>query len=642
VNGLATAAGPSAPTPQATIGARTAPVLTVQGLRFKDLNRNGKLDPYEDWRLPAKQRATDLTARMTLAEKVGAMMHSTLPGRGGSIGRSDEGYDIAAAGALITQKHVTSFITRLALPAARFAEENNKVQAVAENTRLGIPIAISSDPRNHFQYVLGASESGAGFSQWPEPLGFAAIGDDELVRRFADIARQEYRAVGIHIALSPQADLATEPRWPRATGTFGSDAATVGRLVGAYVEGFQNGRAGLGPQSVAAVVKHWVGYGAEPDGFDAHNYYGRFARLNDEQFAQHVRAFEGAFQAHVAGVMPAYPIIQGVTLDGRPLEPVAPGYNRQLLTDLLRARHGFSGVILSDWAITRDCDASCTSPTADKPQLPPSIATPWGVEQLTRQQRFVKGVQAGLDQFGGTDEVEPLIAAVKSGQVREDRLNESAQRILTQKFELGLFENPYVDAAQAAQIVGSPAFQQAADAVQRRAQVLLENKGVLPLQPSHKKLYVHGFDAKLAASYGLTVVADPKNADVAIVRVTTPAEKLHPHHFFGTRQNEGRLDFRDGDPDYEALKAAAARVPTIVCAYLDRPAILTNVKDLAAALIANFGASDAAVLDVITGRAKAEGKLPFELPSSLAAVAAQSPGGADDSPNPLYPRGFGR
>lgn len=150
---------------QPTISAREVPVISVQGLRFKDLNRNGELDSYEDWRLPPGQRAADVTARMTLAEKVGTMMHSTLPGHGGTVGRSDEGYDLAAAGTLIRQKHVNGFITRLALPAPRFAEENNRVQALAEGPRLGIPISISSDPRNHFQYVLGASESGAGFSQ---------------------------------------------------------------------------------------------------------------------------------------------------------------------------------------------------------------------------------------------------------------------------------------------------------------------------------------------------------------------------------------------------------------------------------------------------------------------------------------------
>jgi beta-glucosidase len=137
------------------------------------------------------------------------------------------------------------------------------------------------------------------------------------------------------------------------------------------------------------------------------------------------------------------------------------------------------------------------------------------------------------------------------------------------------------------------------------------------------------------------VVENPGQADLAIVRAVTPSDKLHPYHFFGSRQNEGRLDFRDGDPAYEAIKAAASAVPTIVAVNMDRPAILTNIRDKAAALIVTFGASDAALLDVVTGKAVARGRLPFELPSSMAAVAAQDPAVPDDSAQPLYPRGAG-
>jgi beta-glucosidase len=126
-----------------------------------------------------------------------------------------------------------------------------------------------------------------------------------------------------------------------------------------------------------------------------------------------------------------------------------------------------------------------------------------------------------------------------------------------------------------------------------------------------------------------------------LIRTRTPSEKLHPHHFFGMRQNEGRLDFRDGDADFEAIRRAAAAVPTLVAVNMDRPAILTNLRDHAAVLLVIFGASDAAVLDVITGRAKPRGKLPFELPSSMAAVEAQDPAQPDDSARPLYPRGAG-
>lgn len=109
----------------------------------------------------------------------------------------------------------------------------------------------------------------------------AAIGSRRLVRRFANIARQEYLAVGIREALSPQADLATEPRWPRINGTFGEDAWLARRLVRAYVEGFQGGRRGVGRDSVASVVKHWTAYGASENGFDQHNAYAKYSRVQD-------------------------------------------------------------------------------------------------------------------------------------------------------------------------------------------------------------------------------------------------------------------------------------------------------------------------------------------------------------------------
>ena len=577
---------------------------------------------------------------MTLDEKAGAMMHDTLPGLGALTGASGQGYDLAAIERTIDTKHVNSFITRLQLPPAQLAEQNNRIQAIAERTRLGIPLTISTDPRNHFQYVPGATNSGGGFSQWPETLGFAAIGDRDLVRRFGDIARQEYRAVGIHMALSPQADLATEPRWPRTTGTFGSRADVVSDLVGAYIQGFQHGKDGVSADGVAAIVKHWVGYGAQPNGFDAHNYYGRSAKLSDASFAQHVAAFQGALDAHAAGVMPAYPIIEGIRINGKAVEAVAPGYNRQLLTELLRGRYKYSGLILSDWAITRDCPENCSAPTAGNRQQPLAIATPWGVEKLSRVERFAKGVEAGLDQFGGTGESEILVDAVRRGLVTEQRLDESVRRVMTLKFRQGLFDNPYVDASKAASIVGAEGFRKAGEAAQRRAQVILENhEQLLPVDVKTRKVWLFGVSPEAARAAGITVVATLAEADVAIVRVSTPSEALHPNYFFGAIQHEGRLDFRDGDPGFEALKQACAKVPTLVAVDMDRPAILTNVRSKAKALIAVFGASDAALLDVVSGRAHAEGRLPFELPSSMEDVEAQDPAKADDTAKPLYPVG---
>lgn len=608
----------------------------------RDLNRNGIIDPYEDPRQPTDARVADLLGRMTLAEKVGTMMHGTLPAKGSATGTSNEGYDLAQVTQLIRERGISSFITRLVLPPEKLAEANNAVQRIAAESRLGIPVTISTDPRNHFQAVLGASTVGAGFSLWPETLGLAAIGDLDVVRNFGRIAASEYRAVGIHMALSPQADLATEPRWPRVTATFGSDSAAVSRLAAAYVEGFQGAPDHLTGQGVATVVKHWVGYGAAPKGFDGHNAYGKTLQLDNRTFADHVAAFDGVIAAGTAGIMPTYGIIEGVTLNGKPLEPVGAGFSRQILDGLLRHDKGYRGLIVSDWAITNDCPAACSAPTAAAPQTAAAIGMPWGVETLSQQARFAKGVNAGIDQFGGVNDPGALLRAVEAGEVSVERIDESVRRILSVKFDQGLFDAPYVDPAVAARTVGNAQSQAAADAAQRRAQVLLQNRGaLLPLAAQKRRVWLNGVDDSAARAAGFEPVAELAQADLAIIRTPTPSEKLHPHHFFGNRQNEGRLDFRAGNPAYDAVLAAAAkRVPTILVVDMDRPAILTNLLKPATSIIAVFGASDTAVLDVVTGRAKPEGRLPFALPRSMRAAEKQDPAVADDG-DTLCPRGAG-
>lgn len=608
---------------------------------WRDLNHNGRLDRYEDSRAPIDARIENLLGQMTLAEKAGMLLHGTLPTPGSSIGFAGTIYDADATAKLLNDRHISSFITRLVVSPSELAAQNNAVQKLAEVGRLGIPATISTDPRHHFQATLGASTTGGGFSLWSDTLGFAALGDADTVRRFGDIARQEYRAVGIHMALSPQADLATEPRWPRFAATFGSDPAEVSRLAGAYVEGFQHGRSGVKPDGVATVVKHWVGYGAQPEGFDGHNYYGRNATLSDASFAQHIRAFDDSLAARSAGVMPTYVIVHGPKIAGQPIEPVAAGFNKQMLTGLLRGQKKYRGLIVSDWSITRDCPQACMAPDATNPQTPASIGTPWGMEAADKTTRFAKGIEAGIDQFGGADDPAPILDAVAKGHVSEKRIDESARRVLRLKFELGLFDNPYVDEATAARIVGSREAQAEGDAVQRASQVLLRNdKATLPVAPG-KRIWLYGVDAAAARAAGFTVVDDPALADVALVRTATPFETLHPHHFFGARQHEGRLDFRAADKDVQAIARGSDHVPTIVAVEMDRPAILTAIEPMARALIVTFGASDAAVLDVVTGRAVAKGRLPFSLPRSMADVEAQRPDLPDDGPPPAYPRGAG-
>lgn len=626
-------------TVQVTLGARTIPIIASDGYRFKDLNRNGELDIFEDWRLSPADRAADLTKRLTLEEKAGVMMHGTAPAAGSEIGFGDR-YDLAQTRKMIVDDKVTAFITRLSGNPRVMAEENNKVQEIAEAGRVGIPITFSSDPRNAIQAILGASIVAGSFSQWPDNVGMAATRDPELMRRGADIARQEYLAVGIRQALSPQVDLISEPRWPRVSGSFSEDAELASKFGAAYVEGMQHGAAGVDREGVLAVVKHWAGYGAAKDGWDGHNYYGRFSSFEGRDIRPHLVPFEGALNANVSGVMPTYNILENATFEGKPIEQVGAGYNKFLLTDLLRDRFHFRGVILSDWLITGDCPEACIN--GAKPGEEPVLGgMPWGVEDLTQVQRFAKAANAGVDQFGGVADSAVLVEAVHQKLVPMTRIDDATFRILEQKFAQGLFENPYVDPGRAAEIVGSAAFRAAGDEAQRKSLVLLKNEGnALPLRAG-SKVYLHNIDPVLAAQYGLEVVAEPAAADVALVRVVAPAEGEHPGYFFGSMMREGRLFYKESDPEYQEIERTSAAAPTVLIVGLDRPATLTNVNEKPRAILGSFGITDGPLLDVLTGRAKPQGKLPFELPSSWEAVLQQRSDIPHDSRVPLYPLGFG-
>ncbi|WP_292153421.1 glycoside hydrolase family 3 N-terminal domain-containing protein [Brevundimonas sp.] len=629
---------------QPVLSTRTIPVIDAGGLRFRDLNRNGQLDPYEDWRLTAAERADDLIGRMTMAEKAGQMLHGNAEGNA-PFGQPWTGYGLDSARLKIIDRGITSLNSMLVLPPAQLAEASNSLQALAEQTRLGVPVTLSTDPRSHFQATVGASVAAGGFTRFPEPLGLAALGDAGLVRHMADVARREYRATGFSVALSPQADLATEPRWPRVNGTFGEDPDRVAPLVAAYIEGFQHGRDGVTVDGVAAVVKHWVGYGAARDGWDSHNYYGRFADLSSERLSLHLKPFEAAFAVRPAGVMPAYSIFEGLMVDGHPVEPTGAAYSRVLIHDLLREHYGYDGLVLADWAITEDCGEICRNgyPAGERPSFQ-GVSMAWGVEDLTRAQRFARAVGAGVDQFGGAEDPQPLLDAVAAGDIQADQMDAAVHRVLIRTFSLGLFENPFVEPTAATAAVGRDQDAREARAVQAKAMVLLENGNtLLPLDPLRTpRLFLRGVDPAAARAAGFTVVETPVEADAAVVRMSAPSEMLHPNYMFGLMQREGSLAYRADDPDLEAVESLARTLPVVVDVYLDRAAVLRPVKAAATALIVDFGASDPALFDVLTGATAPMGRLPIELPSSMDAVRAQRSDTPADSTSPLYALGFGR
>ena len=566
--------------------------------------------PYQDAALDVDQRVEDLLGRMTLEDKAGLMFQPMAP-----LGTDldEPGMFGSPSMRKIIDRRITHVNILQGASARELAEWHNAVQRMAADTELGIPFTISSDPRHSFTNNPAAALMSGPFSQWPEFLGFGALDDPELTRRFADTVRREYLAVGIRTALHPQIDLATEPRWARASGTFGSSAEVAGRLGVAYTLGLQGEQ--LGTHSVSTMAKHFPGGGPQLDGEDPHFDYGREQVYPGGRFELHLQPFRELIAAGVSQLMPYY----GMPV-GTEYEEVGFSFNKQIITGLLREQLGFDGVVCTDWGILS--------------------RTFWGVEHLSYEERMLKALDAGVDQFGGEFQPKVLAELVRAGRVDEPRLDVSVRRLLREKFRLGLFDEArYVDADAADAIVGAPEARAEGLAAQTAAQTLLKNDGpvTLPLA-GQPMVYVEGMDPASLAGWA-NVVATPAEADLAIVRTSAPWEQ---------RGVPGDIEFffRAGSLEFHAdelahLAEIAAQVPLVLDVYLDRPAILAPVAELAAVLTGNYGASDEAYAAILFGAAEPRGRLPFEIPSSMAAVEKNLADVPNDTENPTYPFGHG-
>ncbi|MEM7033733.1 MAG: glycoside hydrolase family 3 N-terminal domain-containing protein [Chloroflexota bacterium] len=605
-------------------------MLTLQttgdNFRFRDLNNNGQLDPYEDSRLPIEARVFDLLTRMTVAEKAGLMFQTFAAfvfDGGASLLEGDISQSMP--GQMVIDQQMNHFNFPNITETRMAAEWQNRMQSLAEETRLGIPITFATDPRHAFSNNPAVSARNGKFSQWPEPIGLAATADSALVEAFADIARQEYLAIGIRVAIHPMADLATEPRWGRINGTFGEDAELAGELIKAYIRGFQGDE--LGRQSVACMTKHFPGGGPQKDGEDPHFPYGKDQVYPGDNFDYHLHPFEAAFEVQTAQIMPYY----GVPI-GLDYEEVGFGFNKGIITDLLRGQYGFDGVVCTDYGLVNDKQVMGST----------MLAAAWGVEALSIPDRVKQIIEAGCDIIGGEACPDIIVELVESGQLSEARLDESVRRILRDKFRLGLFDNPYVDLDEADQVVGNTRFQTAGAEAQRKSMVLLKNGTIndipaLPLS-SRPKIYIEGIDAETAKPYG-EVVSELEEADWAILRLETPFQTRDTGNFLERMFHAGDLDFKD-EAKTRILNILSKR-PTIVVMHLDRPAVIPEIAEASAALLGEFGADDTAILDVIFGQFNPSGKLPFELPRTMEAVQQQKPDLPYDSNNPLFSFGHG-
>jgi beta-glucosidase len=575
--------------------------------------------PYQDPGLLVERRVDDLVRRLTLSDKTGLLFHTmAVP--------ADPEFQLFGApsvATMINERHMNHFNVLGAMADGRsFAQWHNEVQRIAADQPLGIPVTFSTDPRHGFtDNPLTAALAGP-FSQWPEAIGFAAIGMPEMVEEFADIARQEYLAVGIRVALHPQVDLATEPRWARISGTFGEDAALTSLLVAAYIRGFQG--AALGRDSVATMTKHFPGGGAQKDGEDPHFDYGREQVYPGHQFELHLAPFESAIAAGGSQIMPYY----GMPV-GTQYEEVGFAFNKAVITDLLRVRFGFDGIVCTDWGLLSDFEFLGQ----------PTPARAWGVEHLGLEERVIKVLDAGVDQFGGEFCTDVVVDAVRAGRISESRLDESVRRLLREKFVLGLFDSRFVDEDRAEIILGNAEFRQAGLRAQHASVTVLANATksgpALPLT-SGLTVYAEGVDLETLAEYA-SVVADPNDADFAILRVNAPYELREVG--FERLFHAGSLEFPESD--MTKMIEICRVVPTAIDIHLDRPAVLGELPNEAAALVATYGCCDRALLDVLFGRAQPRGRLPFDLPSSMSAVEASREDVPFDTAAPLYRFGHG-
>ena len=411
------------------------------------MSTSTRTEPYRDADLTPEERVDDLLPRLSLEEKAGLMFHTVIEaGADGSVLEGPGRISKTSTREVVQGKLVNHFNVHDLDDPRSAARWYNAVQRLAAETPHGIPVTISTDPRHAFIQNAGTSFAAKAFSQWPEPLGLAALRDPALVRRFADVARQEYVAVGIRAALHPTLDLATEPRWARQAHTFGQDPQVVTELSLAYLAGFQQDR--VGPGSVACTAKHFPGGGPQKDGEDAHFPYGREQVYGGGRFDDHLSPFPPVLEAGVAAVMPYYGMPVDLVVDGEEIEQVGFGYNRQVVTGMLRERLGYQGVVLTDWELVNDNHVG--------DQVLP--ARSWGVEHLDPHGRMELILHAGCDQFGGEECVDVLLDLVRDGRVTEERVDESARRLLLVKFRLGLFDDPYVDEEAAAATVGREDF----------------------------------------------------------------------------------------------------------------------------------------------------------------------------------------
>ena len=655
-------------------------LLTEDGYAFKDLNRNDSLDAYEDWRLTPQERAADLASKLSREEIAGLMLYSSHQAVPSAELTEDQKK-------FLSKDHLRAvLITSVESPRIA-AQWNNRMQAFIEGLDHGIPANTSSDPRHEAkattEYNAGA---GGHISQWPTSLGLAATFDPQLMYRFGEIASEEYRALGIATALSPQVDIATDPRWTRFSGTFGEDPLLATEMARAYCDAFQTtpDTRGWGMRSVNAMVKHWYGYGAQEGGRDSHFASGKYAVYPGNNLAEHKLSFiDGAFKLEggtemASAVMPIYSILWNQDPSG---ENVGGSYSQWLIQKQLREEARFEGVVCTDWGITKDMKV-LDSPMGGKP---------WGVESLTEAERHYKILQAGVDQYGGNNEIGPVLAAydmwakAQGEKSARQRFEQSARRLLLNVFRVGLFEHPYLDPEASEKIVGNPQFMREGYEAQLKSVVMLKNHDnkTLPMDKKYKvyvpkrhfpaipglwggiseEKTVEPIDLALVRKY-YEVVEQPEQADFAICLIEEPSTGFGYSAADVKRGGNGYVPYSLQYDDYKAVDARSVSIaggdpmekftnrsykgktvkaynrddmlmvsetkramgekPVIVILETGRPVVLSEIEPKADAILVSFNVQHQALLDIISGKNEPSALLPMQMPADMKTVEEQN------------------
>lgn len=649
-------------------------ILTEDGYAFKDLNRNGRLDKYEDWRLPSSERAADLASQLPVDRLAGLMVHSSyqlIPSKGTYGGKlfKEAGVEASALDdeqyRLIREEKVRHLLVTKVRSAYDAALWSNNLQALCESEPFGIPANNSTNPRT--------SASGR-TSVWGTTLSLAATFDSRLVERYGEVASEEFRAMGIATLLGPQVEIATEPRWMRVHETFGESSQLSTDLARAYIKGFQRSQGAdevegaWGKKSVCAMAKHWPGSGTGEAGRDAHYAHGKYSVYPGNNFEEHLLPFtDGALSLgegteHSGSIMVAYNVLLGQAPNG---ERVGAGYSKYVVDGLLRKRFGYDGVVCSDWRVPNPYKS-----------MYDNNGKPWGVEDMSTAERTLLMVMAGLDQVGGILTKQHIEEAYYLGverygeKVMRERYEASARRMLRNMFRLGLFDNPYLDALQSRKTINSAEFAEEGLKAQMRSVVMLKNRNsVLPLCP-RTKVYIPTRGVVL--SYGLAfaverhfeIVKEPSQAECALVFISSPRSgkgysaedaKSGGNGYLPISLQYGdyvakwarKVSLSGGDPmesftnrtyynkSVTTKNAADAKLvaeirkvmgkrPVILCVRAKNPMVFGEVEPYADAILVDFGVQTEAVIGVAAGVVEPQGLLPLQMPKDMRTVERQN------------------